>query len=83
MTANGRKCLLGQMVPGRTVDSDLYDRMISLVLKIIELTFQQFFEIRKIVLLHCTPLRYLIPFSTSARWYHAWMASLNESKTQK
>jgi len=45
------------MVLGRTVDSDLYDRMISLALRVIELTFQQFFEIRKIVLLH-----YNLPF---------------------
>jgi hypothetical protein len=52
MTANDRKYRLGQIVFGRTVDSDLYDRMISLALKIIELTFQQFFEIRKAVLLH-------------------------------
>jgi hypothetical protein len=40
------------MVLGKTVDSRLYDRMISLALKIIELTFQQFLDIRKIVLLH-------------------------------
>jgi hypothetical protein len=52
MTANDRKYRLGQMVPGKTVDSDLYDRMISLALKIIELTFQQFLDIRKIVLFH-------------------------------
>jgi hypothetical protein len=52
MTANDRKYRLGQMVLGKTVDSRLYDRMISLALKIIELTFQQFLDIRKIVLLH-------------------------------
>jgi hypothetical protein len=46
------------MVLGKTVDSDLYDRMISLALKVIELTFQQFFEIRKIV-----PLHYKLPFA--------------------
>jgi hypothetical protein len=57
MTDNDRKYRLGQMVLGRTVDSDLYDRMISLALRVIELTFQQFFEIRKIVLLH-----YNLPF---------------------
>ena len=45
------------MVLGKTDDSDSYDRMVSQALRVIELTFQQFFEIRKIVLLH-----YNLPF---------------------